>query len=346
MVLITWGGEETGWQGGHPSLQAFASRFVCSPNAGEFAYFVGMLENLKLGPNYDGFLFLAESVRNPPVLRPHHHVELELNLVKAGSITYVVDGQRFTFNKGDLLWIFPAQEHQLVDRTVDAAYYVAVFKPDLIRRSCRGERYRDLKRQRAGRKGVLHTELAPRDFDDLRHAMDALIEDGLDPDLLNREAGFGLSPDFRFKHNDPDWLNAGLRHLLLYGWRLQQGRGAGKAAVSLHPAVRKALARINGEETAGDDAKSLARHCGVSEAYLSRLFHRQVGVTLTRYRNSIRISRFWDACRRGGRRQLLDSVYQAGFGSYAQFYRVFTETYGKGPREAFRMDGAGIAPGN
>lgn len=74
-----------------------------------------MLENLKLGPKYDGFLFLAESVRNPPRLSSHHHVELELNLVVKGSVTYVVGERRFTFEKRTLLWMFPAQEHQLVD---------------------------------------------------------------------------------------------------------------------------------------------------------------------------------------------------------------------------------------
>ena len=56
-----------------------------------------MLENLKLRKGYDGFLFLAESARNPPKIKSHHHVELELNLVVRENITYVVSGHRFTF---------------------------------------------------------------------------------------------------------------------------------------------------------------------------------------------------------------------------------------------------------
>ena len=94
-----------------------------------------MLQDLMLDPIYDGFLFLAESVRNPTSLRSHHHVELELNLVARGTITYVAGGRRLLFGPRSLLWMFPAHEHQLVDRTNDAQYYVAVFKPDLIRRS-------------------------------------------------------------------------------------------------------------------------------------------------------------------------------------------------------------------
>ena len=52
-----------------------------------------MLEDLKLNKGYDGFLFFFLSMRNPPVLRPHHHRELELNLVVAGEVTYVEIGR-------------------------------------------------------------------------------------------------------------------------------------------------------------------------------------------------------------------------------------------------------------
>jgi AraC-like DNA-binding protein len=294
-----------------------------------------MLENLKLDSIYEGFLFLAQSVKNPPTLRPHHHVELELNLVAEGEITYIVGGQRFTFRKRTLLWMFPSQEHQLVDRTADAQYYVAVFKPDLIQRACRGKRYAGLKRNQLSNETVLHTELSPPDFEQLRRAMDATMADGIDSSLLNREAGFGLSPDFSFRHNDPDWLNAGLRHLLLASWRLQQGRSGTNREVSLHPAVRKALDWI--EREIEMEGAPMLQYCGVSEAYLSRIFHQQVGVPLSRYRNSVRLSRFWEALREQKDRTLLDAAYSAGFGSYAQFYRVFSEAYQQGPRDLLRQ---------
>jgi hypothetical protein len=44
-----------------------------------------MLEDLKLGARYDGFLYLVESTGNPPKLKSHHHIELELNLVVQGT---------------------------------------------------------------------------------------------------------------------------------------------------------------------------------------------------------------------------------------------------------------------
>ena len=291
-----------------------------------------MLEDLKLDDRYDGFLFLAEAARNPPVLRAHHHVELELNLVIRGEITYVTGGQRFTFPARTLLWMFPAQEHQLVNRTTDAANFVAVFKPELIARSCRSDAYAGLRRKTPGNSGVLHTLLDPESFDLVRLTMESLMPGSLDADLLNREAGFGLTSTFSFQHADPDGLNAGLHHLLLLGWRSQRHGRLLAPPVALHPAVCRAIKQLSDADWEGDLA-SLAAACGVSESYLSRTFHQQVGVPLNRYRNTLRLSRFWEHFRGPRQRTLSEAVFEAGFGSYAQFYRVFRQAYGSGPRK-------------
>ncbi|MCE0497552.1 MAG: helix-turn-helix domain-containing protein [Methylacidiphilales bacterium] len=290
-----------------------------------------MLEDLKIRSKYDGFLYLIESVRNPPKLNSHHHVELELNVVVRGSITYVAGGRRFTFARRTLLWMFPTQEHQLVDRSDDAQCYVAVFKPELIARSCRSKVYADLRRKRVNCDGVLHTVLEPESFDLIRKTMDSLMQGALDPDVLNREAGFGVGSDFCFEHGDPEGLNAGLHHLMLLCWRTQRTGKALGDAVTLHPAVRHAV-KLLSEGTQEEDLGQLAKACGVSGAYLSRKFRRQIGVPLSRYRNSLRISRFWEEYRQPEQKTLTEAVYAAGFGSYAQFYKVFTQTYGHGPR--------------
>ena len=291
-----------------------------------------MLENLKLGKKYHGLLFLAESARNVPRLRSHHHIELEMNLVVRGAITYVVSGRRFTFQPRTLLWLFPEQEHQLVTRTDDAQYYVAVFKPLLIERSCRTSRYAGLKSRGTKGAGVLNTLLTPDSFDLIRRTMDSLMRGSLDPDVLNREAGFGVGSDFCFEHGDPDGLNAGLNHLLLLSWRSQQtGRVLGDP-VALHPAVRHAL-RLLSEDGLEQNLGNLAKACGASESYLSRTFHRQIGIPLSQYRNSLRLTKFWEEYRGPESTTLTEAAYAAGFGSYAQFHRVFTQAYRRGPRE-------------
>ena len=290
-----------------------------------------MLEDLKIRKAYDGFLYLVESTRNPPLLKSHRHLELELNLVVRGTITYVVGDRKITFGARTLLWLFPEQEHQLVDRSDDAQCYVAVFTPSLVRRSYRAEAYKGLKQTRHSETGVLNTLLEPNSFDLVRKTMDSLMRDALDPDLLNREAGFGVGSSFTFEHGDPDGLNAGLHHLLLLCWRTQRTGKVMGDEVALHPIVHRAI-RMLSESHWEEDLGRLAKACGASEAHLSRTFRRQMGVSLTRYRNSLRLARFWEHRRQPQQKTLAECVYAAGFGSYAQFYKVFSQTYGCGPR--------------
>lgn len=294
-----------------------------------------MLADLKLRRSYDGLLYFAESTRNLQKLQGHHHIELELNLVVQGTIKYVVNGQRFTFSQRTLLWLFPQQEHQMVDRSENAQFYVAVFKPSVINRYCKTPTYKGLKSDPNLQQGVLSTVLRPDSFDLIRRTMDFLMQGSLDSDLLNREAGFGPGSDFRFEHNDPDALNAGLRYLLLLCWRSQLAGTATRDAIALHPVVRRAL-KILSEGHAEQNLEHLAKECGASKAYLSRTFHREIGVPLNRYRNSLRLSRFFEQYQPAEGKTMTEAVYAAGFGSYAQFYKVFSQAYGRGPRDSLR----------
>jgi AraC-like DNA-binding protein len=301
-----------------------------------------MLADLKLNHEYDGFLYLAESDRNLQRIESHHHVELELNLVVQGTITYVMNGCRFTFSPRNILWLFPGQEHQLVDRSNNARFYVVVFKPSLIDKSCHTASYEGLKVTTDYHEQILSTVLDPQSFDLICRVLDSLMQGSLDCDLLNREAGFGPASDFHFEHNAPDMLNAGLHYLLMLCWNKQQTGEAARDAIALHPAVRRAL-KLLSESGNEQDLADLAKACRASKSYLSRTFHRQVGVPLSRYRNSLRLSRFFERYRRD-QTTLSEAVYAAGFGSYAQFYKVFMQAYGCGPRECLRLKGEDKAP--
>lgn len=293
-----------------------------------------MLADLKLRDGYDGLVYLAESKRNLPSLQSHHHRELELNFVVQGTITYVVDGSRFTFSPGTLLWLFPGKEHRLIARSENASFYVVVFTPSLINKACHIAKYQDLKQTPDQQDKLASMVLDPKRFELIWKMMASLMEGSLDSDLLNREAGFGPASDFCFEHHDPDALNAGLHYLLLLCWRFQIEANTNGDAIALHPSVKRAI-RILSESDTGQSLDVLSRACGASKSYLSRTFHRQVGVPLHQYRNSLRLARFFEAYRGADQSTLAEAVYAAGFGSYAQFYKVFTQSYGCGPRECF-----------
>lgn len=293
---------------------------------------------MKLGREYDGLLYLAESARNFPKIHPHQHVELELNLIVQGTVTYVMNGSRFTFSPRTLLWFFPAQEHQLVEWSDNARFYVVAFKPSLIEKSCHISAYEGLRRTPDAERSVLSTVLDPGSFDMISKIMGSLMQGSLDSDVLNLQTGFGPASDFRFEHHDPDVLNAGLHYLLLLCWGKQlDGKAAGKVA-ALHPAVRRALKLLRESDNENEqDLAELAKACGASKSHLSRTFHKQIGVSLSQYRNSIRLARFFEQREGTEGKTLSEAVYAAGFGSYAQFYKIFTQAYGRGPRECLRL---------
>ncbi len=85
-----------------------------------------------------------------------------------------------------------------------------------------------------------------------------------------------------------------------------------------------------------DDASvssgTLARELRVSTSQLSTVFREQAGVSLTQYRNRLRIERFFTEVEPSGG-NLLQAAFHAGFGSYPQFHRVFRELLDATPRD-------------
>ena len=127
-------------------------------------------------------------------------------------------------------------------------------------------------------------------------------------------------------------MNAGLHYLLTLCWRLQNRHTARESPIELHPSVQHAI-RLLSEGEWTDSLSALAAHCKISDAHLSRLFHQQIGVSLNQYRNSLRMARFWEELKRSPSANFTEVAYAAGFGSYSQFYSLFVEAYGQGPRE-------------
>jgi AraC-like DNA-binding protein len=103
-----------------------------------------------------------------------------------------------------------------------------------------------------------------------------------------------------------------------------------------HPAVTKAV-RMLAEDPSLSGAE-LATRLEVSAGRFARVFKSEMGVSLVRYRNQLRLERFvklMDA----GRSDMPTAARTAGFGSYAQFHRVFQALRGTTPRAYLGRDG-------
>ena len=231
-----------------------------------------------------------------------------MNLVVSGTASYVLDERRYDLAPGTLAWLFPGQEHVLVDESADHVLWWAVFRPSLVTRAATaldtapllvadpsGDFSRRLPFREASRLGVL--------FDDLRGAGDA------------------------------DVSTAGLVYLLLRAWRAFVDSDDVVEGVVIHPAVEQ-VARLLSDDPASGDLAALARACGLSPSHLSRLFKAQMGVSISRFRNQQRLERFLSIDGAGQRGSTLAAAHAAGFGSYAQFYRVYRAATGGSPSAA------------
>jgi AraC-like DNA-binding protein len=104
-----------------------------------------------------------------------------------------------------------------------------------------------------------------------------------------------------------------------------------------HPLVRRVTQLL--AEDARLSGETLAQRLHMSADQVARTFKREAGTSLVEYRNEVRLARFLDRADVFGH-NLVAAALDAGFGSYAQFHRVFRARFGRSPRD-YLLDRAG-----
>ena len=261
-----------------------------------------MSEDLGLRLGADGRVGHHVAADGPP--RAHRHAELELDLVVRGRATYLLGDRRYELTPRTLTWLFPAQDHVLVDESPDHELWWVVFRPEIVSRVASGTSLveRDPAGQFSRRLDVPHAK-----------RLDALLHEVRDAE-----------------QDDVALLNAGLPYLLLSAWRAFLDSEDLVAGVDVHPAV-EAVARLLRADPEAGSLDALARTAGLSPTHLSRIFKAQTGVSITRFRNHRRLERFMAIYGDGRRTTALAASLEAGFGSYAQFHRVLRAETGQTP---------------
>jgi AraC-like DNA-binding protein len=258
----------------------------------------------------------------------HRHAELELNLVIAGGGTYLVGGRRVPFTAGTMLWLFPGQDHVLVRQARELRMHIAVWRAELVARTLGGGGGASAGAERA----LLEEDPAGR--------WDARPAPGRFRALTRLALEVAAAPT-------PAALDAGLGWLLMRAWQEHvsargEGSDGGEEGLrgDLHPAVARAARLLDEEE--GEEPRALpelAQEVGLSADHLARLFRRELGMSPTDYRNARCLERFIARARPG--MSCLQLALQCGFGSYAQFHRVFRKAMGVGPR-VWLQEGTGL----
>ena len=178
-------------------------------------------------------------------------LELEVNLVVRGTASYLLGDRRYALTPGTLTWLFPGQDHVLVDESSDHELWWAVFRPALVARIATTRHARPLLRGRSRR-----TVLAPSGLRPCPPSRRALPRCA-----ATRRAGRAL-------------VNTGLAYLLSFAWRAFLDSDDVVEGVDLHPAVETVARMLRADPHAGDLA-TLARAAGLSPSHLSRIFKRR-----------------------------------------------------------------------
>ena len=262
--------------------------------------------DLGLPAQYAGMLWDYTAARQ--MHTPHHHVELELNLVTQGTAAYLLGDRRYELRRHSLVWLFPDQEHVLLDQSADYHMWIGVFTPQLLRQVCVTPAVQTLCLPEP--EGWYCRPLA-------------------EPNAQRLEQLFGEIAGCR---EDLARHNAGLGYALLAAWTAYVQATEDAIGLDVHPAVERAVRLLRAPD-APETLERLAAQAGLSASRLSHLFRAQTGVSLAEFRNAQRLERFLRCYGQGRRLSVSEAALEAGFGSYPQFYRVFVQRMGYSPAE-------------
>jgi two-component system response regulator YesN len=99
-----------------------------------------------------------------------------------------------------------------------------------------------------------------------------------------------------------------------------------------HPLAERARTFIDENYHRRVSLSEVAERLAVSSSYLSRVFRRETGMTLTTYVQRARIDRSMILLAQGAK-SLSEIAYQVGYQNYRDFYRNFVKQENAPPRE-------------
>jgi AraC-like DNA-binding protein len=232
----------------------------------------------------------------PQYRRPRHlHLEPELNLVAEGRGSFGTGEATLWVEAGDLIWWKPGQDHELLTASEDLRFYACAVTPEFSDRVLGPNSGPTLESPRRLRLGPV--------------ALAGFVKSCA---IADRDRQDRVAQEERVAEL---WRDAHALH-----------------APRPHVVTSRTLHALVGEPDL--DRDELAARAGCYPSELSRLFHRDMGETLTAYRTRLRLLRFIEAVDHGAA-NLLDAALEGGFGSYSQCHRVFQRTFGSSPRKFF-----------
>jgi AraC-like DNA-binding protein len=240
--------------------------------------------------------------------RPNHHNEIELNLLTAGSLTYLLGGSRTMVRAGRLAVFWAAIPHQIVDVDGDTPYFVVTLPLSEFLQSAHEVHFvnRILR-------GELLVEPVGDDCDALKFQQ--WERELREPERAN-EAAVRLEVQAR---------------LMRLARRLRKQSANSRPAANLSRADQLAcfIARNYHKPLT---AQSIAEAIGVHPNYAMSLFRETFGTTMTSFVTEHRISHAQRLLATTNN-SILNVALAAGFQSLSRFNEAFKAACGCSPRD-------------
>ena len=270
--------------------------------------------HIPINPGRSGLIrFMQKGTAVPKPERLFQYDALALLIVDEGTCTYLIDEKRVECPKGSIIWGFPDQQRTLYERSPDLSLWVVEFALEFLESTCTEDHDRILRKTHPD--GIFYRRIPAAEHRFIRTILMRLFEQN--PSGSN------------------DYFNAGLHYVLLHCWEIFLSVGTLADYKTVHPAVARVVHFIRDEGDLESSVAELADKSGLCTSRLIPLFQEQMGLTITEFRNRQKLERFLDLYHHNGRFNMLGTSLEAGFGSYAQFYRVFKTAMQQSPRDYF-----------
>lgn len=260
-------------------------------------------EEIKLPLGHDGRVWKLHFPWNQ-MKTPHRHDLFEVNLIKTGRGTYLVENRKVDLVPGTLIWLRPEQSHLLVDADKSFSMDIWVFEKEMM-----------------------------MDFLDEHHFLfnsqpEVLQVNRLSPKRTEWLAHMSES----FSDSQPTKANNAVIHFALLEFLKDTANSSGEGG-KVHPNLHKVMDLLQNGDLSLD---VLSKKVDCHPTWLSRQFKAQLGLSLTEYRQDLKLQTFMSLNQDHPNRTLLSLALEAGFGSYAQFHRVCKNRLGIEPKSLVR----------
>lgn len=270
-------------------------------------------------PEFAPYGFTCELWTPAPMKRPDRHNEIELNLLKQGSLTYLIGGNKVTIPAGRLAVFWAAIPHQIISSTDETEYYVATIPLSWFMQCQFPAQFVD---------AILHARVV---LDPLSHRRDSDLEmferwvhDFHTPSPQKRRIAF-LEIESRL-----------LRFAEVVPHDVADGRDrkAGQLAIETGGLkhVEKMALFIAQHYTEKISAEQISKAAGLHPNYAMAVFKKSLGITLIDCLTQHRVSHAQRllATTNG---KIIDVALDSGFTSLSRFHESFKRWCGCSPKE-------------